>query len=46
MKKILEDRANTPHEPPVTSKPFQFNASPSKSGARLVSYLLTVQVLK
>ena len=34
-----EDRSNTPHEPPTTSTPFQFNASPSKSDARLVSYL-------
>ena len=37
MKKILDDRSNAPHEPPATSAPVQFNASPSKSGARLVS---------
>ena len=37
MKKILEDRSNAPHEPPVTTPPFQFNVSPSKSGARSVS---------
>ena len=46
MQKILEERAKTPHEPPVYEEaaveeqppaPFQFNLSPSNSGERLVS---------
>ena len=46
MNKILEERAKTPHEPPVHEEtaveeqppaPFQFNFSPSKSGESLVS---------